>query len=125
MDENRIANRVIGAAIEVHRALGPGLLESAYRDCLRYEISFMGMHCEAEVPISISYKGLVIGNAYRADLLIENCLMVELKCVERMNEIHRTQLLTYLRWSKRKLGLLINFNTLLLKSGIQRVVNNL
>ena len=125
MDENRIANRVIGAAIEVHRALGPGLLESAYRDCLRYEISLMGMHCEAEVPISISYKGLVIGNAYRADLLIENCLMVELKCVERMNEIHRTQLLTYLRWSKRKLGLLINFNTLLLKSGIQRVVNNL
>lgn len=77
------------------------------------------------MPIAVSYKGLVIGNAYRADLLIENCVMIELKCVERMNEIHRAQLLTYLRWSRRKLGLLINFNTLLLKSGIQRVVNNL
>lgn len=125
MDENRISKVVIGAAIEVHRELGPGLLESAYHDCLKHELSLRGIHFESEVPVYVRYKGISVGDAYRVDLLIENRLIVELKTVEKVSELHRVQLLTYLRLMKRKLGLLLNFNAVMMKNGTFRVVNDL
>jgi GxxExxY protein len=125
MDENDLAHEVIGSAIEVHRALGPGLLESAYQNCLVHELGLRGLSVETEVMIPIEYKGLLVGEAYRADLLIENKLIVELKSVESVSDVHKAQLLTYLRLTQRKLGLMINFNTALVKDGILRIVNNL
>jgi len=125
MDENALANRVIGAAIEVHKHLGPGLMESAYHTCLMRELELGKLHFEREVSVAVGYKGLVVADAYRVDLMVENKLIVELKTVTSLSDIHKAQLLTYLRLTKRKLGLLINFNEQLLKHGIQRVVNNL
>lgn len=125
MDENQIATEVIGAAIEVHRILGPGLLESAYRDCLVHELHLRKIHFESEVPLAVEYKGLVVGQAYRADLLVGQKVLVELKTVEALQPVHKAQLLTYLRLAHRKLGLLINFNVSILKDGVKRVVNNL
>ena len=125
MDENGLAEQTIGAAIEVHKVLGPGLLESAYQDCLGHELELRGLRFEREVPISVNYKGRVVGDAYRADLLIENRLIVELKTVPSVLDVHKAQLLTYLRLTNRKLGLLINFNTALLKNGVHRIANNL
>ena len=110
MNENDISKLLIGAAIEVHRELGAGLLESAYHDCLKYELSLRGINYESEVPVYVSYKGVSVGDAYRVDLLIENRLIVELKTVEKVSDLHKAQLLTYLRLTKRKLGLLLNFN---------------
>jgi len=125
MDENVIANKVIGAAIEVHRTLGPGLLESAYQDCLKYELNCIGLRFESESPVTLNYKGLSVGEAYRLDLLIENKVIIELKTVSKLLDIHKTQLLTYLRLTNKRLGLLINFNEILLKHGIKRIANNL
>ena len=125
MDENSLATEVIGAAIEVHRALGPGLLESAYHECLMHELGLRKLTFEKEVPIALDYKGVVVGVAYRADLLVANKLLVELKTVDRLLPVHKAQLVTYLRLTNRKLGLLINFNVTVLKEGIQRVAFNL
>jgi len=125
MDENSLATEVIGAAIEVHRALGPGLLESAYHECLVHELELRKLTFEKEVPIVLDYKGVVVGVAYRADLLVGNKLLVELKTVDRLLPVHKAQLVTYLRLTNRKLGLLINFNVTVLKDGIQRVALNL
>mgnify|MGYP000209194320 CR=1 FL=1 len=125
MDENSLATEVIGAAIEVHRALGPGLLESAYHECLMHELGLRSLVFEKEVPIALDYKGMVVGVAYRADLLVANKLLVELKSVDKLLPVHKAQLVTYLRLTNRKLGLLINFNVTVLKEGIQRVVFNL
>ena len=125
MGENEIATKVIGAAIEVHRILGPGLLESAYHDCLTHEFKLRGIGFESEVPLPIEYKGITIGQAYRVDLLIENKLLVELKTVDTVLPVHKAQLLTYLRLMNRKLGLLINFDVTVMKDGVFRVVNNL
>jgi GxxExxY protein len=125
MEHNILSGRVIGAAVEVHRQLGPGLLESAYHDCLKHELTIQGLNFESEVPVPVKYKGCLIGDAYRLDLLVENQLIVELKTVEKVLDLHRAQLLTYLRLSQRSLGLLINFNYTLLKRGVHRVVNNL
>jgi GxxExxY protein len=125
MDENELAHAVIGSAIEVHRALGPGLLESAYQDCLAHELGLRRISYESEVMIPVEYKGLVVSDAYRADLLVGDKLIVELKSAERIHEIHKAQLLIYLRLTHRKSGLLVNFNTALVKNGIFRVVNNL
>jgi len=125
VNENAIANKVIGAAIEVHRTLGPGLLESAYQDCLKYELNRIDLGFESESPVTLNYKGLIVGEAYRLDLLIENKVIIELKTVSTLLNIHKTQLLTYLRLTNKKLGLLINFNEILLKNGINRIVNNL
>ncbi len=125
MDENMVANRVIGAAIEVHRQLGPGLLESAYHACLMRELSLRRLRFESEVPLPVQYKGEVIQEAYRLDLLVEGRLVVELKTVSNIEDIHKAQLLTYLRLTQQKLGLLINFNEILLKRGVHRVVNQL
>jgi len=124
MKDSNLTGNVIGAAIEVHRILGPGLLESAYQECLVHELGLRGISLECEVPICVDYKGLFLGHAYRADLLIEDRLIVELKTVEQINPIHKAQLLTYLRLLKKPLGLLINFNTAALKDGVCRVVND-
>jgi len=125
VDENNIANRIIGAAIAVHRVLGPGLLESAYHAALCRELELQGFTFESEFPIVVEYKGRLISPAYRGDLLVNNRVIVEIKSVDKLKDIHRAQLLTYLRLTNRRLGLLINFNTTLLKQGIQRVVNKL
>ena len=125
MDENELSNRVIGAAIEVHRVLGPGLLESAYQECLMRELDLRSLPFESEVPIALDYKGHLVGSAYRADLLVANKLLVELKTVDRLQPVHTAQLATYLRLMNRKLGLLINFNVSKLKDGVRRVVYNL
>jgi len=122
MDED-IARRVIGAAIEVHRHLGPGLLESSYASALAREFSLAGLAAEREYPLVVSYKGEAIEEAYRLDFLVERVLVVELKTVEVVLPIHRSQLLTYLRWTGLRLGLLINFNVPLLRAGICRVIN--
>ena len=113
---------VIGAAIDVHRVLGPGLLESAYRLCLVSELRRRGVEVETEVPLSVSYRGTQVGCAYRIDLLVERSLIVELKSVQALDDLHTAQLLTYLRLYCRPLGLLINFNVPHLRSGIRRVV---
>jgi len=123
--ENEIAHDVIGAAIEVHRVLGPGLLESAYQQCLCGELRYRGMSFETEVPLALRFRDEVIDSAYRVDMLIEGRLLVELKSVERLLPLHKAQLLTYLRLANCKLGLLINFNSLTLKDGLARVVNKL
>ncbi|HEC17978.1 MAG TPA: GxxExxY protein [Gammaproteobacteria bacterium] len=125
MDENALANELIGAAIEVHKHLGPGLMESAFQTCLSRELTLRGLSFESEVPVAVDYKGVAVEDAYRVDLLVGDKLIVELKTVASLSEIHKAQLLTYLRLTHRKLGLLINFNEQLLKHGIQRVVNNL
>jgi GxxExxY protein len=121
---NEIAEKVIGAAIEVHRHLGPGLLESAYDECLCYELSRQGVRFERQVHLPIDYKGLHLDCAYRLDLVVENVLIVELKAIEALLPIHKAQVLTYLRASQKHVGLLINFNVPMLKAGIKRVVCN-
>ena len=125
MFENEISDKIIGAAIEVHKALGPGLLESAYHTCLQYELDMAGLRYESEVPVVVDYKGNIIENAYRVDLLVEDKVIVELKSVDVLMNKHRAQVLTYLRLMRRKLGLLINFNESVLKNGLRRVVNDL
>ena len=124
MDFDVLTEQVIGAAIEVHKVLGPGLLESAYQQCMKHELGLRGLRYESEVPVIIDYKGCVVGDAYRMDLLIEDKLVVELKTVSNVSDIHKAQLLTYLKLTKRRVGLLINFNNVLLVKGISRVVNN-
>ena len=123
MTENEIATIVIGCAIEVHRHLGPGLLESAYQECLLYELKSKGLKVESEVPMPIIYKELSINHGYRMDILVEDKLVIELKTVECFTDVHLAQTLTYLRLGKYKLGLLINFKVTSLKQGIRRVIN--
>ena len=125
MDENGVSRVVLGAALEVHRALGPGLLESVYQHALAHEIRLRGLDCEKEVPIAAGYKGIRFDCAYRADLLVEGAVMVEIKAVDMLSPAHSAQLLSYLRLSGCRLGILINFNMPLLRQGIKRVVNNL
>jgi GxxExxY protein len=123
MEINDVTHKVIGAAIEVHRHLGPGLLESAYQTCLQRELGLQGLNFETEVAVPIEYKGEVIMEAYRLDMLVENEVVVELKAVESLNDKHKAQLLTYLQLMRKRAGLLINFNEAVLKHGIKRIVN--
>ncbi len=123
MTENEIANRVIGLAIEVHKALGPGLLESAYQECLFYKIKKSGFVVEKEKPMPLVFEDVKLDCGYRIDLLVENKLVVEIKAVEALNDVRLAQILTYLKLGNFKLGLLINFNVRLLKDGIKRVIN--
>lgn len=123
MTINQISEKVIGAAIEVHRTLGPGLLESAYQECLCYELRQQGLKVRREVPMPIVYKEVKLDHGYRMDLLVEEQVVVELKTVEAFTDVHLAQVLTYLRLGDYKLGLLINFNVSLLKDGIKRVIN--
>ena len=125
MRENELAKAVVDAALQVHKALGPGLLESVYQAVLTYELRQRGLKIESEVSIPVVYEQVQIETAFRADLIIENCLLIELKSIEQVNPIHKKQLLTYLRLSELKLGLLINFNEELIKNAIHRVVNGL
>ena len=125
MSENEISHIVIGCAINVHKQLGPGLLESVYQKCLFYEITQTGMSTIQQHPIPVIYKGVELDMGYKADLIIENKLIIELKSVENLNDVHLAQILTYLRLSKCKLGLLMNFNVVKLTEGLRRVVNNL
>ncbi|HEV8285207.1 MAG TPA: GxxExxY protein [Chitinophagaceae bacterium] len=120
---NELSGLIIGFAIEVHTALGPGLLESSYKECLYYKIGKSGLFIEKEKPMPLVYEGVKLECGYRIDLLIENKLIVEIKSVEALNDIHLAQTLTYLKLGNHKLGLLINFNVLKLKDGIKRVIN--
>jgi GxxExxY protein len=117
------SGEVIGAAIEVHGQLGPGLLESTYRACLVEELRLRGIAHRQEVALPVNYRGLLLETGYRLDLLVEDLVILELKSVERLEPIHQAQLLTYLRVSGRWLGLLLNFNTDRLKNGLRRLVN--
>lgn len=125
MTENQISNIVIGKAIYIHRKLGPGLLESAYEKILAHELQREGFEVESQVLLPVEWDGLSIDKAYRIDLLIERKVIIELKCVEQVSKVHFSQLLTYLKLSGFKLGLIINFKTDLLKKGVHRVVNGL
>ena len=117
---NEVTRKIIGAAIEVHRALGPGLLESAYEACLVYELTVLGLRVEAQKPLALVYKSVTLDCGYRLDLLVEDEVLVEIKSVEGILPIHRAQVISYLRLSGCKVGLLINFNVKLLKNGIER-----
>lgn len=123
MDVNLLSNKVLGLAIEVHRALGPGLLESAYCECLSYEIRSQGYYVESQKPLPIIYKDVKLEHGYRIDLLVENRLVLELKTVESFTQVHYAQILTYLKLGNYPLGLLINFHTKTLKEGIKRFIN--
>ncbi|PKP21141.1 MAG: GxxExxY protein [Bacteroidetes bacterium HGW-Bacteroidetes-21] len=123
--ENELSKCIIGIAMDVHTALGPGLLEGAYKECLYYKINKAGFYVEKEKAIPIVFEEVRLDCGYRLDLLVENKLVLELKCVEYLNEVHLAQTLTYLKLGNFKLGLLINFNVKRLKDGIQRVVNGL
>jgi GxxExxY protein len=119
-----ITEKVIGACIEIHRHLGPGLLESAYEECLCHELSVAGLGFERQRPLPVKYKNINLDCGYRLDLVVENRIIVELKTVEQLLPIHDAQLLTYLKLSGLSLGLLINFNVPVLKNGIKRIANN-
>jgi len=125
MTENEIANKIIGIALEVHKVLGPGLLESAYKECMYYKIGKSGMWVEKEKPMPLIFEEVKLDCGYRLDLLVERKLVIEIKSVDTLNDIHLAQTLTYLKLGNYKLGLLINFNVVLLKTGIKRVVNGL
>ena len=120
-----LTEKIIGAAIEVYKALGPGLLESTYEGCLAHELSLAGISFERQVPLPVSYKSLQLDCGYRLDFLIEKMVVLELKAVEGLQPIHEAQLLTYLKLGGWPIGLLINFNVPVLKNGIKRMVNNL
>lgn len=119
-----ITREVIGAAIKVHRALGPGLLESAYEACIAFELAQSGLKVEAQKPLPLFYREVKLDCGYRLDLLVEEKVIVEFKAVESLSPVHEAQLLSYLRLSGCKVGLLINFNVRILKNGIRRLVNN-
>ena len=123
MTENEIANKVIGIAIDVHKVLGPGLLESAYKECLYYKISQSGLHVVKEKPMPLIFEDVELDCGYRIDLLVENKLVIELKAVNALSDLHLAQILTYMKLGNFKLGLLINFNVGMLKNGIKRVIN--
>lgn len=124
-EEDRLSKEIIGAAIEVHRHLGPGLLESAYEECLCREFSLRNVTFEKQKPLPVEYKGVKLDCGYKLDIVVESLVILELKSVEKLLPIHDAQLLTYLRLANLRLGLLINFNVPILKDGIKRIVNNL
>ncbi|MDP2723503.1 MAG: GxxExxY protein [Bacteroidales bacterium] len=125
MNENEISKEILTLAFKVHTALGPGLLESAYKECLYYELKKSGLYVEKEKPLPLIYEEVKLEIGYRVDLIVDNKVVVELKSVEALNDVHLAQILTYLKLSACKLGLLMNFNVRSLKYGIKRVVNGL
>ncbi len=125
MTENELSNIVIGEAIKVHQQLGPGLLESVYEECLSYKLIRAGLMIQKQKPIPLIFEEVKLECGFRCDILVEDKLIVEVKAVEALNDIHLAQVLTYLKLTNLKLGLLMNFNVLKLKEGIRRVVNNL
>ncbi|MBK8029485.1 MAG: GxxExxY protein [Chloroflexi bacterium] len=125
MTENEVSEKVIGAAIEVHRELGPGLLESAYEECLAHEMNLRGMSFERQKPLPVIYKGVQVECGFRLDFIVSDLVVVELKAVEELTPVHHAQLMTYLKLTGCKLGLLINFNALRIKYGVKRIALNL
>jgi GxxExxY protein len=123
MTEQEISNVVIGLGIEVHKVLGPGLLESAYKECLYYKIVKSGLYVEKEKQMPLIFEEMRLDVGYRLDLLVENKLLIEIKSVEALNDVHSAQTLTYMRLGNYKLGLLMNFNVIKLKDGIKRIIN--
>lgn len=125
MTENELSSKIIGAAIEVHKQLGPGLLESSYEACLVYELKLLGLNIKQQLALPIVYKDVKLDAGYRIDILVEDKVIIEIKSVDALADIHTAQLLTYLKLKDIKLGLLINFNEVLLKNGIKRIAYNL
>jgi GxxExxY protein len=125
MTENELSKIIIGLGIEIHTELGPGLLESSYEECLYYELKKNGFKVEKQKALPLKYKEVTLEVGYRMDLLVEDKVVIEIKAVESLNDVHLAQVLTYLKLSKCKLGLLMNFNVYRLKDGIKRVVNGL
>ena len=125
MTENDISKIIVDAAFKVHTVLGPGLLESVYQRALAYELQKRGLKVAVETPISVYYDGIELGEGFRADIIVNNIVIIELKSVEQVAKLHTKQLLTYLRLTDKRLGLLINFGAPLIKYGITRVVNGL
>jgi GxxExxY protein len=123
LNENELSNIILGCAIEVHKQLGPGLLESAYRECLNYELVKAGLDVQKEKPLPIIYKEVKLDHGYRIDLLVNNKVVIEIKTVETFTDVHTAQVLTYLKLGNYKLGLLLNFYVKTLKNGIKRVIN--
>ena len=124
MQDNKLTEKVIGCAIEVHRNLGPGLLESAYERCLSFELLSSDIRHEVQKELPVDYKGIKLDCGYRVDLIVEDKLVIELKAVDKIIPIHEAQILTYMRLADIELGLLINFNVKLLKDGIKRFINS-
>lgn len=120
MEINQITEKIIGCSIEVHKQLGPGLLESAYEECLYYELKSMGLNVKKQLALSLIYKDIKLDAGYRIDLLVENKVVVEIKSVDALAEIHKAQLMTYMKLADIKVGLLLNFNVVRLKDGIVR-----
>jgi GxxExxY protein len=120
MEINQITEKIIGCAIEVHKRLGPGLLESAYEECLSYELKSAGLIVERQVPVPVAYKDIKLECGYRIDILVEKTVVIELKAIEAFASVHEAQILTYMKFANKTLGLLINFNVTLLKNGIKR-----
>ena len=125
MSENELSKIVFDCALKVHQALGPGLLESAYEECLFYELKKRNLSVQKQKPLPLIYEDVKLEIGYRIDIIIEDKLILEIKSVEALNDIHFAQLLTYLKLTECKLGMLINFNVILIKNGIRRVANNL
>jgi len=121
---DRLTETIIGGAIAVHRGIGPGLLESAYEECLCFELSDAGLGFERQVQLPVSYRGVKLDCGYRMDIVVEDRVIVEVKTVERFAAVHEAQLLSYLKMSGRRVGLLLNFHVAILKNGIKRIVNN-
>ena len=124
MEFEEITGQVITAALKVHSTIGPEVLESVYKTCLQHEVLKTGLHIQAEVALPVLYDGLRMDSGFRIDLLVENLLIVELKCVESILPIHKAQLLTYLRLANKPIGLLLNFNVVHLRDGLKRILNN-
>ena len=122
---NSLTERIIGCAIEVHKAIGPGLLESAYEECLCFELTESGLRFQRQVPLPVRYKSVNLDCGYRLDLITENEVIVEIKAVERIIGIHEAQLLSYLRMLGKRVGLILNFHSSVMKYGVKRIVNNL
>ena len=125
MKNNELSSKIIGAAIEVHNTLGPGLLESAYEECLCHELGLRSTSCERQKALPIIYKSKKLDCGYRLDIVVENLIILELKCCKKIEPIHKAQLLAYLKLSNLNLGLLLNFNVPLMRDGIVRIVNEL
>jgi len=123
MEFEELTKKIIKCAIDVHTALGPGLLENAYKECLFYKLCKEGLYVEKEKPLPLVFEGITLDCGYRIDLLVENNIVIELKSVKKIEDIHLSQILTYMKMGKHKVGLIINFNVTLLKDGIRRVVN--
>jgi GxxExxY protein len=122
MELNQITQKIIGCAIEVHKSLGPGLLESAYEECLSYELKKQGLTIKRQQPTPVIYKEIKLECGYRIDILVEDSVVIELKVVDSINPVHEAQILTYMKFANKSLGLLINFNVTVLKNGIKRYV---